>query len=591
MGWRGQLIHKRTVAALVLTSIAVAVPCGAWFLAGQRNIERQASGEEADVFLTARKKGQILAERLEARLEALLQEESRRPFYHYQNLFHDPRGASVGAAVSLSPLAQGVAGPLIETHFQIDDQGILSLPTLNEQFPELSLEGDHGDHCSLLAELSDIASFCFLEDTSGFTGDADTLSRFATSVGSDLGHIEAMDLRAWNQHLQANELYADLKYGERAHAATALSDSLKDQKIHIEVGAFSWYTMPVGDQLNLIALRHLVTPEGTWNQGFVVSLVTAEQYLENSYYPAAFVPRLESGKDGRESHVLIPVDGTPWAVDLDVSANLQQTVSRAATEGQRFLGFFLLGALGAGLAGTLVVLLVFQSERLAQKRAQFAASAAHELRTPLAGLRLYGEMLAEGLGDPRQAQRYARRVANEAERLGRVVTNVLSFTRLERSSLTVHPVPGDLAAAVEEAWKGLRPVLEESGAEVVLDFEAELPPVLFDRDGLVHIVHNLLDNAEKYTRDTEGRRIVVTLSERDGHAELEVADNGPGIPTELSKSLFRAFKRGDSSDSPEGLGLGLMLVRTLARAQGGEIRYADGENGGAVFTVTFPLAG
>lgn len=590
MGWRVQLTHKRTVAALVLTSIAVAVPCGAWYLAGLRNIERQASGEEADVFLTARKKGRILAERLEARLEILLHNESRRPFYHYQNLFHDPRGASEGAAVSVSPLAQGAAGPLIETHFQIDGEGNLSLPTLNERFPELSLEGDHGDHCALLAELSDIASLCFLDEDSGFKSEGGTLSRFATSGGSDQVQVEKMDLRAWNQHLQAEALYADLKYGKKTASATALSKGLEGQKVEIEVSPFSWYTLPVGEQLNLVALRNLSTPEGRWTQGFVVSLATAEEFLENTYYPAAFVPRLENKKDGRESHVLIPVDGTPWAVDLDVSANLLQTVNRADTERQRFLGLFLLGALGAGLAGTLVVLLVFQSERLAQKRAQFAASAAHELRTPLAGLRLYGEMLAEGLGDPGQAQRYARRVANEAERLGRVVTNVLSFTRLERSSLTLHPQAGDLGQAVREAWKGLRPVLDESGAEVVLDLDAELPPILFDRDAVVHIVHNLLDNAEKYTRDIEGRRIVLALSEQDGKAELEVADNGPGIPAQLRKSLFRAFKRGDVADSPEGLGLGLMLVRTLARAQGGEIFYHDGEEGGAVFTVTFPLA-
>lgn len=589
MGWRVQLTYKRTFAALVLTCIAVSVPCGAWFLAGRRNLERQALGEERGVVMTAHKKGQILAERLEARLDVLLLSENRRPFYHYQNLFHDPRGAFEGAAVSLSPLAEGAADAMIEAHFQVDDAGNLTLPTLNEEFPELSLDGDQGDSCALLAELSDIASFCAWGDSEFDVGGEDSLNRFATAVEQMRGHVEVMDAKSWQQHLQASALYADLKYGKK-QKATALDGSWGGQQITVEVKPFAWYTLPVGDQLNLVALRQVVTPEGLWTQGFVVSLAIAEQYLENSYYPASFVPRVDRHAGNGKSRVSIPVDGTPWAIDLDVSANLQQAISQADSERQHFLGMFLLGSLAAGLAGTLVVLLVYQSERLAQKRAQFAASAAHELRTPLAGLRLYGEMLAEGLGNPKQSQRYARRVASEAERLGRVVTNVLSFTRLERSSLALQSRPGDLWQAVDDACKGLRPVLEESDAEVEFDIEDDLPSAMFDRDAVVHIVHNLLDNAEKYTREVEGRRITVSLRQRNDEVELQVADNGPGVPAKLQKRLFRPFQRGDRPDAPEGLGLGLMLVRTLARAQGGDIRYSDGTPQGAVFTVTFPVA-
>lgn len=587
MGRKLQLTYQRTVAALVLIGIAVSVPCAAWFLAAHRNLERQATGEEQGVVMTAHKRGRILAERLETRLDVLLQAENRRPFYHYQNLFHDPRGASEGVAISLSPLAEGAADAMIEAHFQVDDQGQLTLPTLNEDFPDLSLDGDQGDRCAMLAELSDIASFCAWGDTSVGGEDQDALERFATSVDDVQGHVEVMDLASWKQHLQASAVYADLKNKRKSQAAARAVDR-GGQKVKVEVGPFSWLTLPVGDELNLVALRRVVTPEGLWTQGFVVSLAIAEQYLENAYFPASFVPRLESDKPQREGQVLVPLDGTPWAIALDISANLQQAVGHATEERQRFLGRFLLGALGAGLAGTLVVLLVFQSERLAQKRAQFAASAAHELRTPLAGLRLYGEMLAEGLGDPKQSQRYARRVASEAERLGRVVTNVLSFTRLERSSLTLQPSVGDLKQAVQDAYGALRRVLDESGAEVVFDLQEV--SALFDRDALVHIVHNLLDNAEKYTRDVEGRLIRVSLRTTEKHAELVVADNGPGIPSSLRRKLFRPFQRVDRPDGPEGLGLGLTLVRTLARAQGGDIGYADATTGGAVFTVTFPLA-
>ncbi len=171
-------------------------------------------------------------------------------------------------------------------------------------------------------------------------------------------------------------------------------------------------------------------------------------------------------------------------------------------------------SLAAALAGALLLWLVVQSEKLAQQRIRFAASAAHELRTPLAGLRLYGEMLAEGLGDPGRAREYARRMAGEAERLGRVVTNVLSFTRLERGALNVHLAAGDLAEAVRDAYQRQQPALEQAGAPVELELPENLPPVQFDRDAIAHIVQNLLDNAEKYTREREDRLIVLAIEPR-----------------------------------------------------------------------------
>ena len=199
-------------------------------------------------------------------------------------------------------------------------------------------------------------------------------------------------------------------------------------------------------------------------------------------------------------------------------------------------------------------------------------------------------MLADGLGDPSRSRDYARRMAGEAERLGRVVTNVLSFTRLERGGFSVHPEIGDLQAAVVDAFRAQKPALEESGAQVDVELEDDLPAVRFDRDAVTHIVQNLLDNAEKYTRDITDRRIVLGLSREPSRVVLTVSDNGNGIAKPLRGTLFRPFTRGGQSDAPEGLGLGLLLVRMLARAQGAEITYRDAEIGGAEFRVVFPIA-
>ncbi len=589
----------RTATALLLTLVAVAVPCGAWFVAGSHGVDRRARLEKDAVFSRAYKKSVSLAERLATQLELLRDSESRRAFYHYQNLYHDPAVASEGASISVSPLAQGPADSLIEAHFQVDDTGTLTLPTLNDEFPELGLHSSHGAQCGLFGQLKDITFFCTLEGAAATLtyGPRDVVSNGGHGdglVGDGLGsgrapaEVLALDARAWRQHLEANVIYADLKYGKKQFNRQLDEQSLDTGMVEIKVGPLVWYTLPVGEQPGLVAMRGLETPAGVWTQGFVISQSTVEHYLKSAHFGAQFRPA-RTDRHAAKGAVRSAVAGTPWEIVLDISQTLDDTVSQAAADRRRFLRMFLLGTSAASLAGLLVVSMLYQSERLAQQRSRFAASAAHELRTPLAGLRLYGEMLGEGLGDPTRARDYARRMAGEAERLGRVVTNVLGFTRLERESVTLNPQLGDLAQAVREITDRLRPALEESGVRVELDFAEDLPSVGFDRDALSHILQNLLDNAEKYTREIEDRTIVIRLLLKDAGVMLSVEDNGKGIPRELRRRLFRPFARGGHPDAPEGLGLGLVLVKELAKAQGAEIRYDDRPAGGALFSLTFPL--
>jgi two-component system sensor histidine kinase SenX3 len=235
------------------------------------------------------------------------------------------------------------------------------------------------------------------------------------------------------------------------------------------------------------------------------------------------------------------------------------------------------------------VVLVARAERLARERSQFAAAAAHELRTPLAGLQLYGDMLADGLGDPGKVRDYARRMSEEASRLGRVVANVLGFSQLERGNLSVEPQVGALGDALRELADRAGPALDRAGAVLALDVAPELT-ARFDRDALARIVGNLLDNAEKYSRGAGDRTI--TLAARGAGAAIEVAvsDRGPGIAQPARARLFQAFARGVSADGPAGLGLGLALSQSLARAMGGDLAFRPRPGGGAAFVLTLARA-
>jgi signal transduction histidine kinase len=232
----------------------------------------------------------------------------------------------------------------------------------------------------------------------------------------------------------------------------------------------------------------------------------------------------------------------------------------------------------------LVVLLVSRAERLARERSQFAAAAAHELRTPLAGLQLYGDMLADGLGDPSKLRDYARRMSEEASRLGRGVSNVRGFSPRERGNLSIDARPGNLGAALCELAERAQPALDRAGAALALDVPPELP-AKYDRDALARIVGNLLDNAVKFGRDAEDRTIGLAARDAGDHLEVLVTDHGPGVAPAARSKLFRAFSRGVSSDGPAGLGLGLALSQSLARAMGGDLEHRPGPARGATFVL------
>ena len=179
-----------------------------------------------------------------------------------------------------------------------------------------------------------------------------------------------------------------------------------------------------------------------------------------------------------------------------------------------------------------VVWTLSRVERLATDRARFAATAAHELRTPLASLRLYSDLIAEE-EDPEKRERYAREIAGQTERLGRVVANVLEVTRLERGTFALAPRPGEIGRAVADCIARLEPQMQAARCPIDLRVAPDLPEIAFDPDALHHVVDNLVDNAEKFSRDVPDRSISVDVAPDEGGVRITVSDRGPGVPEEL----------------------------------------------------------
>jgi signal transduction histidine kinase len=180
-------------------------------------------------------------------------------------------------------------------------------------------------------------------------------------------------------------------------------------------------------------------------------------------------------------------------------------------------------------------------------------------------------------------------MSEEASRLGRVVSNVLGFSQLERGNLSIEPTVGGLDVELRRFAERAEPALDRAGAVLELDVEPDLQ-ARFDRDALARIIGNLLDNAEKYGRGADDRTIAVSARPAGDAVEVVISDHGPGVATQARGRLFRPFSRGVDADGPAGLGLGLALSQSLARAMGGDLAYRPAPGGGAAFVLRLARA-
>jgi two-component system sensor histidine kinase SenX3 len=229
---------------------------------------------------------------------------------------------------------------------------------------------------------------------------------------------------------------------------------------------------------------------------------------------------------------------------------------------------------------------VSEKRRLEAVRRDFVANISHELKTPVGALSLVAETL-EGEDDPAVVARLSHRMRTEAERLGRIIEDLLDLSRIEsEESPSRDPVPVHLV--VGQAVDRLRPVAEHQSIRLAVKAVPATLIVRGDRRQLVSAVHNLVDNAIKYSEG--GSAVEVSVRHDDQWVELTVADHGIGIPSRDLERVFERFYRVDRARSRDtgGTGLGLSIVRHVAGNHGGEVSVESREGEGSTFRLRLP---
>ncbi|HVP37636.1 MAG TPA: sensor histidine kinase KdpD [Candidatus Saccharimonadales bacterium] len=227
-----------------------------------------------------------------------------------------------------------------------------------------------------------------------------------------------------------------------------------------------------------------------------------------------------------------------------------------------------------------------ESDRL---RSTLLSSVSHDLRTPLAAITGAASGLLEDGGalDGRAKRELVETISEEAQRLNRLVANLLDMSRLESGALRVRKEWQSLEEVTGAALRRLEPAL--AGRRVEIQLPRDLPLVPLDDVLMEQVVYNLVENAVKYT--PAGSPIEIRGGVLGREVVVEVADHGPGLPPGEEERVFEKFYRVTRAGGPGGVGLGLAICRGIVEAHGGRIWAANGPQGGAVVRVALPLGG
>lgn len=228
---------------------------------------------------------------------------------------------------------------------------------------------------------------------------------------------------------------------------------------------------------------------------------------------------------------------------------------------------------------------------MSDRRVRFASAVTHELRTPLTALQLHLDLLTSGfVTDEAKKAEYLNTLSAEVDRLNRLVENVLDFARLEKQSAATaaRPVPvADVLDTLHRTWADR---LRSEGFEFVTETSDVPPAVLADPRVLEQVLGNLIDNARKYAKGADDRRITVRAEAAGPRVAFAVEDHGPGVPAGERRAIFKPFTRGSGAIDTGGAGLGLSLAREWAELFGGSLTYHPHPAGGACFRLELPAA-
>jgi signal transduction histidine kinase len=538
---------------------------------------------------------------LEATLAGFVANEQARPFVQWRREW---LGAG-SPGLTRSPLASLPEQPFVLGYFQIEPDGSFASPMLPGPNEDAALDDPTLARATQLRALNDdIAGErrpSSLPEPELERGPVEPQAVQQQALPNDIQIQRALDQQSvarqrknalanqaeFDPNLEALSNFVGPDNAAVIGRAGALDEPLDDA---LDLRVTGFVGEDLGDSLRLV--RTVQIGGEQWLQGLIVDRGALGRWLEQEVLGspdlAGFVELDWDPVASGDQHT--HQFAAPFAA-LEVGARLDPIAVLDSTSAKLIL------ALGLGLAAALILVLIAVERTFtglvdrAEERERFVAAVTHELRTPLTSIRMYSEMLEQGMVGERDRQRsYHETIRREAERLSRLVEQVLTLAQVEDGprSLVGEGERAPLREVVESVVELLEPLAAARELRFVVDLDAEAAACELPRDPLAQILTNLVDNALKFT-PSGGPPIEIVARIRAGErwpVTLVIRDGGPGVESELLSRMFEPFVRGrrEHEQAIPGTGIGLAVVRALVEEIGGRVQ-ARNRSDGAGFEI------
>jgi signal transduction histidine kinase len=348
---------------------------------------------------------------------------------------------------------------------------------------------------------------------------------------------------------------------------------------------------------HILLYRTVLRARQGYRQGLVIDTAALGAWLEREVVLASGLGSVASVIFGTSFAEANGSQGTfqhRFAEPFDTLSARMQLAGLPGSSGPQAVHALVVLLVLVGAAGLFAIhRMVSVVVHFAERRNNFVAAVTHELKTPLTAIRMYGEMLRDGMvRDEAKRDEYYGTITDESERLSRLIDNVLEFSRLERDTRSMDWVVGAPGPVLEDVAERLAAHAARQGFEIETAVEDGLPAVRFDRDALVQVLFNLVDNAMKYARSADERRVVLEARRSDDGVSVSVRDFGPGVQSGHLARIFEPFYRAEDemTRTTKGTGIGLALVKDLVERMGAAVSGGNASGGGFRVEINFEAA-
>lgn len=336
---------------------------------------------------------------------------------------------------------------------------------------------------------------------------------------------------------------------------------------------------------NLVYMRSIPTTHGCAAEGFIIDSAKLAAHLMPLVDSGLKEARIALAEPGEQSN-LSPL---PLVLHPGETVELPDSSARREAMHGTVLATWLVTIISIG---SIFGLLAFYA-RMERRRSDFVSAVTHELRTPLTSFALITDLLRSKKTSPEKMEEYHNTLYHETRRLEHLVENVLAFAKLSRGKVRGRCDSGLCRELLDREFKKVSGKLKAAGFKVHITHDKRCDMVTLHTDllSLEQILTNLSDNAIKYAATADAPTVNISVVRTHNTLAIRFSDNGPGIPEELQKSLFRPFSRSAKAEQGRkpGVGLGLALARDVARSIGGNLELEKSAGDGSTFLLTLPI--